>query len=195
VTKQSSLTEHYERQLKPLVRLAPFVVRITEWKGQPIPVVVVKERVNREEAMKTAGDAGLQERGHIKGEALRRLLPLLKKACAHVTDSAGVPTQVERYFTQEGLRQRVSLPIDDESGAKLALIFRLQERIPDIDRAELIAYRVLMFSREEALYWFSRITDFGPDANRWAISGLRLMLGGQPGDAGVGRMLEKLRTG
>ena len=79
--------------------------------------------------------------------------------------------------------------------AKLALIFRLQERIPDIDRAELIAYRVLMFSREEALYWFSRITDFGPDANRWDISGLRLMLGGQPGDAGVGRMLEKLRTG
>jgi hypothetical protein len=95
----------------------------------------------------------------------------------------------------EGLRQRVTLPIDEEAGAKLALIFRLQERLPDVDRAELLARRVLLFSREEALYWFSRITDFGPDANRWAISGLRLMLGGQAGDAGVSRMLDKLRTG
>lgn len=46
----------------------------------------------------------------------------------------------------------------------------------------------------EALHWVYRITDFGPDANRWAISGLRRMLGGQVGDAGVSRMLDKLRT-
>ena len=194
MAKKISLTEQYERQLKPLVRGAPFVLRITEWKDQPVPVLVVKERVSREEAAKTKGE-GLQERGHIKGEALRRLLPQLKKACAHVVDSAGIPTQVDRYLTQEGLRQRVTLPIDEEAGAKLALIFRLQERLPDVDRAELLARRVLLFSREEALYWFSRITDFGPDANRWAISGLRLMLGGQAGDAGVGRMLDKLRIG
>jgi hypothetical protein len=194
VSKKISLDEHYQQRLKPLVRSAPFVLRITEWKDQPAPVLVVKERTNQDEATRAKGE-GLQERGHIKGEPLRRLLPLLKKACSHIVDSAGVPIQVDRFFTQEGLRQRITLPIDDEAGAKLALIFRLQERLPDVDRTELIARRVLLFSREEALYWFSRITDFGPDANRWAISGLRVLLGGQAGDAGVARMLEKLRIG
>lgn len=188
-----SLNEQYERQLKGLVRTAPFVLRITEWKDQPAPVLVVKERVSREDGNQGKNE-GLVERGHIKGEVLRRLLPLLKKACSQVVDSAGVPTQVERYLSQEGLRLRLTLPIDDEAGAKLALIFRLQERLPDADRVELIARRVLLFSREEALYWLSRITDFGPDANRWAISGLRLLLGGQPNDPGVQRMLESLRT-
>lgn len=187
------LTEQYERQLKGFVRTAPFVLRITEWKDQPAPVLVVKERVSREESEHGKSE-GLVERGHIKGEALRRLLPLLKKACSHVVDSAGVPTQVDRYLSQEGLRLRLTLPIDDEAGAKLALIFRLQERLPDADRTELISLRVLLFSREEALYWLSRITDFGPDANRWAVSGLRLLLGGQPNDPGVNRMLESLRT-
>ncbi|OYU30553.1 MAG: hypothetical protein CFE39_13025 [Comamonadaceae bacterium PBBC2] len=188
-----SLQEHYDRQLKGLVKSAPFVLRITEWKDQPPPILVVKERVSRDEAEQKRGE-NWSERGFVKGETLRRLLPLLKKACSSVVDASGVPTQVDRFLTQEGLRQRVTLPLDDEAGAKLALIFRLQERLPDADRVELLARRVLLFSREEALYWLSRVTDFGPDANRWAISGLRLFLGGQPNDTGVSRMLESLRT-
>lgn len=188
-----SLNEQYERQLKGLVRTAPFVLRITEWKDQPAPVFVVKERISREDGENGKSER-MVERGHIKGEPLRRLLPLLKKACSHVVDGAGVPTEVDRYLSQEGMRLRLTLPIDDEAGAKLTLIFRLQERLPDVDRTELIARRVLLFSREEALYWLSRVTDFGPDANRWAISGLRLLLGGQPNDPGVVRMLESLRT-
>ncbi len=190
---KGSLQEQYERQLKGLVRAAPFVLRIAEWKDQPVPVLVVKERMSRDDRGKGKNE-GLVERGHLKGEALRRLLPLLKKACSHVVDISGVPTQVDRFLSQEGLRLRLTLPIDDDAGAKLALIFRLQERLPDADRAELIARRVLQFSREEALYWLSRVTDFGPDANRWAVSGLRLLLGGQPNDPGVERMLESLRT-
>lgn len=188
-----SLQEHYDRQLKGLVKSAPFVLRITEWKDQPPPILVVKERVSRDEAEQKRGE-NWTERGFVKGETLRRLLPLLKKACASVVDASGVPTQVDRFLTQEGLRQRVTLPLDDEAGAKLALIFRLQERLPDADRVELLARRVLLFSREEALYWLSRVTDFGPDANRWAISGLRLFLGGQPNDDGVSRMLSSLRA-
>ena len=190
---KSSFQEHYDRQLKGLVKSAPFVLRITEWKGQPPPILVVKERVSRDEAAQTRGENWV-ERGFVKGETQRRLLPLLKKVCSSVVDAAGVSTQVDRFLTQEGLRQRVTLPLDDEAGAKLALIFRLQERLPDAERVELLARRVLLFSREEALYWLSRITDFGPDANRWAISGLRLFLGGQPNDNGVSRMLETLRT-
>lgn len=190
---KATLQEHYERRLKGLVKVAPFVLRITEWKDQPPPVLVVKERISRDEAEHNRGENWI-ERGFIKGESLRRLLPLLKKACASVMDDAGVPTQVDRFLTQEGLRQRVTLPLDDEAGAKLALVLRLQERLPDAERAELLARRVLLFSREEALYWLSRITDFGPDANRWAISGLRLFLGGPPNDTGVARMLDSLRA-
>ncbi|MCG7399701.1 DUF7680 family protein [Caballeronia zhejiangensis] len=190
---KASLQEHYDRQLKGLVKGAPFVLRITEWKDKPPPILVVKERVSRDEAAQSRGES-LVERGFVKGETLRRLLPLVKKACSSVVDAAGVPTQVDRFLTQEGLRLRVTLPLDDEAGAKLALVFRLQERLPDAERVELLARRVLQFSREEALYWLSRITDFGPDANRWAVSGLRLFLGGQPNDTGVTRMLESLRS-
>jgi hypothetical protein len=105
----------------------------------------------------------------------------------------GVPAGLQRYLTQEGLKLRLSVPLDEEAGAKLALIFRLQERVPDLDRVELIARRVARFTREEAVYWLSRTTSFGADANRWALSGLRVILGGQPKDPAVQRMLEHLR--
>jgi len=105
----------------------------------------------------------------------------------------GAPAGLQRYLTQEGLKLRLSLPLDEGAGAKLALLFRLQERVPDLDRVELIARRVARFTREEAAYWLSRTTSFGADANRWALSGLRVMLGGQPKDPSVQRMLERLR--
>ena len=37
------------------------------------------------------------------------------------------------------------------------------------------------------------MTSFGPDAKRWAISGWRIMLGGQAKDAAVERMLARLK--
>jgi hypothetical protein len=61
----------------------------------------------------------------------------------------------------------VDLPLDEVAGAKLGLIFRLQERLTDLDRVDLIARRVARFTREEAVYWLSRTTSFEPDANRW----------------------------
>ena len=62
-----------------------------------------------------------------------------------------------------------------------------------MDRVELIARRVDRFSREEAAYWLSRVTQYGKSANRWARAGMRLILGGQPGDKAVVKMLEQLR--
>jgi hypothetical protein len=100
---------------------------------------------------------------------------------------------LQRYLTHEGLRLRLNLPLDEEAGAKLGLIFRLQERLTDLDRVELIARRVARFTREEAAYWLSRMTSVGTDANRWAIAGLRIMLGGQAKDPAVARMLGRLR--
>lgn len=188
-----SLNELYDQRLKAAVKTAPFVVRITEWKGEPVPVVVIKERRSSDLGDETRHE-GVVERGHIKGDALRRLLPILKKIATRVMDNSGIPTEVDRFMSQEGLKLRLTLPLNEEAGAKMALIFKLQERLPDLDRAELIARRVNQFTREEALYWLSRVTDFGPDMNRWAVSGLRLLLGGQAGDPAVQRMLEKMRA-
>jgi hypothetical protein len=178
------------------------VLRVTEWKDLPVPVLVVKERQGGSPSEHTSQlplplngqqRSSLVERGHLAGETLRRCLPIVRNIVRQVCDNAGVPVGVARYLTQEGLKLRLSLPLNEEAGAKLALIFRLQERVADLDRVELIARRVARFTREEAAYWLSWTTSFGPDANRWALSGLRIMLGGQADDPAVPRMLARLR--
>ena len=200
--KALDLRTHYERRLAADWRKAPYVLRVTEWKDLPVPVLVIKERHgsgpsedSSQIALPLNGQqrSRLVERGHMAGEALRRILPIVRAIVGRVCDEAGAPAGVERYLSQEGLKLRLSLPLDEEAGAKLALIFRLQERVTDVDRVELIARRVARFTREEAAYWLSRTTSFGSDANRWASSGLRIMLGGQTNDPAVSRMLTRLR--
>jgi hypothetical protein len=43
------------------------------------------------------------------------------------------------------------------------------------------------------VYWLTRATQYGEAASRWAQAGMRIMLGGQPGDKAIQSMLEKLR--
>ncbi|MBW1989840.1 MAG: hypothetical protein JRI97_09875, partial [Deltaproteobacteria bacterium] len=78
-------------------------------------------------------------------------------------------------------------------GFKLALIFKLRERIREMDRIELLARRIDRFTQEEAAYWYSRITSFGNEANRWAMAGMKVMLAGHAKDPAVETMLDKLR--
>lgn len=200
-TQPLDLSRHLTERLAPLSLKSPFILRITEWREAPIPVLVVKERHYREAGDKTRGPDGqrpraravLIERGHLAGEPLHRCLPILRRLVEGVTDQAGIPLELGRYLSAEGLRCRGNLPLDEDAGAKLALLFRLQDRLKDLDRVELIAHRVRQFTREEAAYWLSRTTSYGPTANRWALSGLRIMLGGQAKDTGVREMLERLR--
>lgn len=195
------LAKHLAERLAKQSAKAPFLLRITEWRNAPIPVLVVKERQYRDPESAAKGADGqrprarpiLIERGHLGGEPLHRCLPILRRMVEGVTDAAGIPLELARYLTHEGLRTRGNLPLDEEAGAKLALVFRLQDRIKDLDRIELIAHRVRQFTREEAAYWLSRTVSFGPTANRWALSGLRTMLGGHADDKGVQEMLERLR--
>ncbi len=194
--------KHHAERLSKLTGKTPFVLRITEWKDKPAPVLVVKERHYRDNDAPAQSANGerqrarpvLLERGSLYGEPLHRCRPILKGILEGVTDKAGVPLELNRYMTAEGLRLRGNLPLDEEAGAKLALIFRLQDRLKDLDRVELIAYRVAQFTREEAAYWLSRTTSFGPSANRWAASGLRIMLGGHSNDPEVEQMLRRLKN-
>ena len=195
------LAKHLAERLTKQSAKAPFLLRITQWQGAPVPVLVVKERQYRDQDEGAPGPDGqrrrarpvLIERGNLCGEPLHRCLPLLRRIVEGVADPAGVPLELARYLTAEGMRIRGNLPLDEEAGAKLALIFRLQDRIKDLDRVELIARRVRQFTREEAAYWLSRTVSFGTIANRWALSGLRTMLGGHTDDKGVAEMLERLR--
>ncbi len=194
------LKKHYQKYLSQMWRKAPFVLRITEWKDYPVPVLVVKERydASEEDTKKKSGisrepTGRLVERGRLAGESQRRCLPVLRRLLERVRDDASIPLELHRYLSQEGLKLRLNLPLDEEAGAKAALIFRLQERVDDLERVELIARRVANFTREEAAYWLSRTTSYGDDANRWAVSGLRIMMGGQPNDPGIEKMLERLR--
>ena len=210
-TSTFDLQQHYDERLVRVWRRMPFVLRITAWQDMPVPVLVVKERhsVNgtntssasqQQQPSLIAPDAqgrssqeNLVERGHLAGEAQRRCLPILRRLVGRVRDGYGIPLELQRYLTREGLTLRVNLPLDEEAGAKLGLIFRLQERLTDLDRVELIARRVARFTREEAVYWLPRTTSFESDANCWAVAGLRLMLGGQAHDPAVERMLQRLR--
>ncbi len=199
--KKPNLADHHQQYLEPRWRKAPFVLRITEWKDLPPPVLAIKERQENGDGegangfkAASARQGALAERGHLAGEPQRRCLPILRDIVAGVCDETGAPLELQRYLTKEGLRLRVNLPLDDEAGAKIALICKLQERVTDMDRVELIARRVERFTREEAAYWLSRMTSFSPDARRWAAAGMRIMLGGHAKDPGVASALGRLRT-
>jgi hypothetical protein len=201
-TPKLDLEAHYKKHIAPLTGKFPFFLRITEWKDYPVPVLVVKERISPPEEASQAVKKSEQapagrvvEVGFIAGEPQRLCLPVLRQIVERVRDHRGIPMELQRYFTAEGLRLRLNLPLDEEAGSKLGLIFRLQMRVKELDRIELIARRVARFTGEEASYWLSRTTHFGPDANRWALSGLRIILGGQPKDPAVEKMLDRLRAG
>lgn len=192
--KDVDLASHYARRIKPLLHDTPWVLRITEWQDKPPPLLIVRQRRALADDRHSNGQqTTFVDRGCLYGEAQRRCLPTLRKILARVQDTWHQPLELQQYLTTEGLTLRGNLPLDAEAGCKLALICKLQERVKELDRVELIARRVDRFTHEEAAYWLSRISNFGDDANRWAISGLRIMLGGQARDPAVERMLERLR--
>ncbi|MCL6446832.1 MAG: hypothetical protein K6U04_01570 [Armatimonadetes bacterium] len=165
------------------VEKAPWVLQITEYKGKQAPVLVVKKRVS----------IGCGDRGIIYGQPLRRCFPVIRSIISGVNDDKGIPLEIQRFLNKDRITFRGNLPLDEEAGTKLLLIFMLQEHMKDMDRVELIAWRVERFSYEEAAYWLSRATHYGDSASRWARAGMRLMLGGQPGDKAIPKMLEKYR--
>ncbi|WP_027363591.1 DUF7680 family protein [Desulfotruncus alcoholivorax] len=185
------------QRIRSAAERSPWVLRVTEHKDKPAPVLVVKERFTPEENKqingKTAGRSVLRDRGLLYGQPLRRSMPVIRSVISGVCDDAGIPLELQRLVNNGRITFRGNLPLSDEAGVKLALIFKLQERIKDMDRVELIAWRVERFSREEAQYWLTRATQYGDAANRWAQAGMRIMLGGQPDDTAILQMLEKLR--
>lgn len=198
--RNNSDLENRARRLAPLTRRAPYLLRITRLKAHEPPVLIVKERIASEDRNDTKGREPIRGitvgRGKLYGDVVRQCLPVLKRMVRSVCDESGVPLDIDRFMSPEGMRlNNINLPLDEEAGAKLALLFRLQDRITDGDRIELIGRRIDRFSREEAAYWLAKTTTPNKDAQRWAIRGLRTMLCGAEGkDQGIQPMLEKLRA-
>jgi len=192
-----NMEQDFQQRIRPFAGQSPWVLRITEHKDKPAPVFIVKKRLsskrNANENGKSSSRPYIKDQGLLYGSPLRRCLPVVRVIVGRVCDSGGIPLELHRFFNNGQIMFRGNLPLDEEAGVKLALIFKLQERIKDLDRIELIARRVERFSREEASYWLSRVTQYGVEGNRWALAGLRVMLGGQPEDKAVLRMLERLR--
>lgn len=195
--KQKEIDAHYHHQVRPELTRAPWVLRITEHADKPAPVFIVKERIHPDQRTDTNGLVAprsvLRECGLLYGPQQQRCLPVIRQILSRISDRKGIPLELGRYLKNGRILFRGNLPLDDEAGPKLALIFKLQERIKELDRVELIARRTDRFSREEAAYWYSRISTFGDAANRWAMAGMKIMLAGQPRDPNVETMLAELR--
>ena len=195
---KAMLAQDYAGRIQPLVRQAPWVLRFTEHRDRTGPVLVIKERisaVDRDDAAQlTAPRSITRDRGVLHGEQLRRCVPIIRRIVSRVQDKNGIPLELHRFLEGTRLIFRGNLPLDEEAGLKLALLFKLQERIKKMDRVELMARRIDRFTREEASYWYSRMTSFSPAANRWAMAGMKIMLGGNSGDKAVAAMLAELQA-
>ncbi|KAE8437989.1 DUF7680 family protein [Vreelandella piezotolerans] len=188
-----------EAQLAKLARRSPYVLRLTRHKDMPPPVLTIKERIAPEDRDDTEGmtnpRAKTVERGNLYGDSVRACLPVLKRILEEVKDEQGIPLGLETYMNIKGLQQTdLNFPLDETAGARLALFFRLQSKVKDVDRIELIGRRVAMFSREEAVYWLANVTTADPALRSWATSGLRILLCGDAGDKRAPRILEKVRA-
>lgn len=190
---------HFERAVNKELGGAPWVLRLTEHNDRPVPVMIIKQRLLPDERKDTenmlAPRSVLKERGLLYGPPQLRCLPVIRTMISRVQDRDGVPLELFRFLEGTRLEYRGNLPLNEEAGLKVALLFKLQERIKELDRVELLARRIERFTKEEAGYWYSRTTSFGEAANRWALAGMKLMLAGQPGDPAIAEMLEKLRLG
>jgi hypothetical protein len=193
-TASQNLEALHKEKICPLLRDAPWVLRITEHKGKPVPLMIVKQRTEISgEGKKISNRKKLVDRGTLYGPSQKRCLPMIRSVLSTVQNELGIGMDLH-HFLDADLLFRGNLPLHAEGGYKLALLFKLQERVRDMDRVELIARRLHRFTTEEAAYWWSRLYEFDAISNRWAQSGMRILLGGPSDDKkGIAAMLEKLR--
>lgn len=180
------LEQHYKQHVARHLDRMPWVLRVTDRRDRPSPVFVVKYRRPIDES---GAETRLVDRGVLYGDSLRRCIPTICQMLSRVRDEDDRNLDLHQYLQGRSIVFRGNLPLDEGTGARLALLFRLQERVKDLDRVELMARRIDNFSAEEATYWLSRTLHFSRASNRWALAGMRIMLGGLPGDSAITEMV------
>ena len=103
---KATLAQDYAGRIVPLIRQAPWVLRVTEHRDRTGPVLVIKERISAEDrddaAQLTAPRSVTRERGVLHGEPQRRCLPIIRKMIGRVQDQHGIPLELHRFL--EGAR-------------------------------------------------------------------------------------------
>ena len=165
-------------------------MRITERKAYTGPVLVICGRYTTENQTEK-----LREYGCIYNGALRHCRRAIQTMLSEVTDEAGRSLGLDKLIGEE-IACRGNLPLNDTIGAKLALLAKLHPQVRRADRLELMAWRIERFTREETLYWLTKVSvpTYGRRGIEWAKSGLRLMLAGRQDDKKVIEgILDKIR--
>ena len=172
--KQSQVVSGMEQ----FIKTSPWLLRVSEQKKYTGPLVTVCERT-----VSSKGNPCLVEHGFMHNGKLRFCKDAIRMIVSHVANDNGEPLELQSLIDDK-LAFRGRIPLDDTAGAKLALLFSLQATILDKERVELMAWRIERFTREESLYWLSKITvpTYGDKSIAWAKTGLRAMLAGRPED-------------
>lgn len=185
-------------RLEKLYKSAPFGLLVTSHKKYPIPVLLVKER----EEINGERQGRFNDREHqFYGDIMRRVLSegLLARMVSSVTDVDEVPMELGKILVPniiDRIDLPLQIPLDEEAGFKLGLLFSLSSKLQDKDRVELMARRIDRFAREEAAYWYSRITRMDKDLQVMAMKGLKITLcgdGSKEDRPRVQKALEKLK--
>ena len=180
-----------QNDMKSMLKTAPWLLRISEVKRYTGPVMEISERRTTED-----GKTRLQSYGILHSGKLRACREPIRYMLSLVTDPAGRQLDLQELIGTK-IAYRGSIPLDEVTGTKLALLFKLQGQVRNMERVEMMAWRIERFGREESMYWLSKVTVeplYGRRSIEWARSGLRLMLAGQQKDiADVRRLLDDLR--
>jgi hypothetical protein len=91
-TPAFDLQKHYDAQLGRLWRRCPFVLRITEWKDVPVPVLVVKERQSLNGSNPHPQPPLTQEAGRLRATSLNAVTWLERRndvVCPFCARSSG----------------------------------------------------------------------------------------------------------
>ena len=172
------------------VKSATWIMRITVRQDYTGPALVLCERYTTEKKTEK-----LREYGCIYNGALRSCRRAIQIMLSEVTDEAGRSLRLDELIHGE-INYRGNLPLSETVGAKLALLSKLHPQVRRPDRQELMAWRIERFTREETLYWLTKVSvpTYGRRGIEWAKSGLRLMLAGRQADEKtIEKILEKLR--
>jgi len=191
--KQQQVCDHMASEAKT----SPWVMRITERKNITGPVLVICERQKTDK-----GNTKLKEYGKIYNDTFNTCRAPIQYMLAQVTDEQGRPMNLD-CLVEGRIAFRGNIPLNVAIGAKLALLFKLHSQVRDQKRIEMMAWRIECFTREETLYWLTKVTipTYSKRSIDWAKSGLRVMLAGQPEDvkkkgkpeSEVDRLLDQLR--
>lgn len=165
-------------KMEQFVKTSPWILRVSQQKKYTGPLVTVCERT-----VSSKGNPCLVEHGFMHNGKLRFCKDAIRMIVSHVANDSGEPLELQALIDDK-LEYRGYIPLDDAAGAKLALLFKLQATIPDMERVELMAWRIERFTREESMYWLSKVTvpTYGEKSVAWAKTGLRAMLGGRSED-------------